>query len=258
MFEIYLDESGHTDPSICVVAGYAASSEVWDGFNLQWQELLGKYQINEFHAQPFFSRDPQGRMVREYKGWSEAKMCSFLSELINAINSAQPVLIGTALVVADFFALSPEKRLYLTGGQYSVRTGKVRGGAVQTPFHVAMQNTTIQAAKFTPVGESAHFVCDEQKQYCPYVIQRFKVVKERHPELALHGIVHASSKKMMPLQAADLAAYLGFQFAKERLKTDSLEPSSPFVELLGGQNRFDYLDIRILEAWTRDIPNRNS
>lgn len=245
-FMVYLDESGITDSQICVVAGYAATSLKWNIFTREWQTILKQNGLGEFHAKVFFGRR-QGHMVGEYNGWSDDRAANFLQQLITTITDINPTLIGTAVAVADFFDLAESQRRFVTGGSYHVKTGKLRGGATKTPFHVSMQNTTIQAAKFTPRGELAHFVCDDQEQYRAYVIERFNLIKARNPGLPLGGIVHRDSKSALPLQAADLACYLAFQFAKQRLRTGTTEPASPFLDLIGNENRFDYFDKPILQ-----------
>lgn len=62
-FTVYLDESGITDPQICVVAGFAATSLCWSMFAEEWRGALSEYGVGEFHAQVFFGRDPKGHMV---------------------------------------------------------------------------------------------------------------------------------------------------------------------------------------------------
>jgi hypothetical protein len=39
-FTVYLDESGITDPQICVVAGFAATSLCWSMFTEEWRGAL--------------------------------------------------------------------------------------------------------------------------------------------------------------------------------------------------------------------------
>jgi hypothetical protein len=252
-FTVYLDESGITDSQICVVAGFGATSLQWNVFTDDWRHVLTEYGIGEFHAQVFFGRDPQGRMVGKYKGWSQDKAGHFLRQLIGVLTAINPILTGTAISVVDFLALTTEQRQFVTGGTYDVRSGKLRGGATKTPFHVAMQNTTVQAAKFTPTSKLADFVCDDQRQYCTYVIERFNIIKARNPKLPLGHITHADSKTTLPLQAADLACYLAFQFAKLRLRTGTTEPASPFVDLIGNENRFDYFDNPVLQHLARGM-----
>jgi hypothetical protein len=238
-FVVYLDESGITDPSACLVAGYGASLRSWSDFSNRWLKVMDAYGVKEFHAQPFFKKRRLGLERRDADG--------FLEKLLQVIAATRPVLIGTSVSVPDFLTLSDAKRKYLTGGQLSVKTGKVSGGASKSPFHVAMQNTVIQAAKLAPKGEKAHFICDEQDRYRAYLVERFRQIKKRHPRLPLGGISHASSQKFPPLQAADLACYAAFQFTKERLETGNLEPSGLLSRLITERSRFDLLDRSLLE-----------
>ena len=87
-FTVYLDESGITDPQICVVAGFAAPSLCWSMFTEEWRGALSEYGVGEFHAQVFFGRDPKGHMVGEYKGWSQDKAGNFLKQLIGVTQLA--------------------------------------------------------------------------------------------------------------------------------------------------------------------------
>lgn len=244
-FVVFLDESGITDPSACVVAGYAASSLAWDTLCKSWGRILREYRVSEFHAEPFFKKDRLGL--------SAVNAQLLLEGLLEILARTRPRLVGTAISVADFLALAEPKRRYLTGGRYFEKTHKVKGGAAKTPFHIAMQNTVIQAARLAPKGEKANFICDEQKQYCGYVTERFNLIKNSHPTLPLGRISHASSKRFPPLQAADLACYAAFQFTKDRLKTGNLKVSGLLGRLVLGKSRFDYLDKALLESWANDI-----
>ncbi len=244
-FLVYLDESGITDPTACVVAGYAASSLRWSNFCRSWKRILLSYKVSEFHAEPFFKKDRLGLSI--------GNADRLLQSLLDVIARTKPTLVGTSIAVADFLALPEAKRRYLTGGSYFLKTKKVKGGAAKTPFHVAMQNTVIQAAKLAPKGEKANFICDEQRQYCAYVVERFNVIKKKHFSLPLGGISHVSSKEFLPLQAADLACYAAFQFSKERLKAGKLEASGILRSLIAEKNRFDYFDRALLEDWTEGV-----
>ena len=133
-FTVYLDESGITDPQICVVAGFAATSLCWSMFTEEWRGALSEYGVGEFHAQVFFGRDPKGHMVGEYKGWSQDKAGNFLKQLIGVLTTSNPTLAGTAINVVDFLALSAEQRRFLTGGSYHVRSGKLTRWSNQNAF----------------------------------------------------------------------------------------------------------------------------
>ena len=252
-FLVYLDESGITDPAACVVAGYAASSLSWTVYTRKWRKLLQKYRVTEFHAERFYARDRSGQMTGEYRGWSRATADLFLGDLINILTGINPVLVGTSVSVADFLALPEPKRRYLTGGNYYLQSGKVRGGAAKTPFHVAMQNTVIQAAKLAPKGENADFICDEQKQYRAYALQRFDIIKKNNPGVPLGTISYVSSERHLPLQAADLVCYAAFRFTKQRLSARVIEPSILLRQLITNRNRFDYLDKTCLIDFARGI-----
>ena len=244
-FFLYLDESGITDSSACVVAGYAASSLRWHNFCRSWRKILLAYNVDEFHAEPFFKKD--------HLGLSKSDADRFFESLLGVITKTKPTLVGTAVAVADFLSLPERERKYLTGGSYLVKTNKLRGGAAKTPFHIAMQNTIVQAAKLTPRGETMSVICDEQKQFRAYVVERFKAIKERHRNLPLGGISHLSSTDFLPLQAADLVCYAAFQFTKQRLKTGKVEASGLLRSLVTMNNRFDYIDRTLLKDWAADI-----
>jgi hypothetical protein len=62
MAQAYLDQSGITFTSrFCIVAGYVASATEWRLFRIEWFRILKKFGVEqEFHAQRFWSKDPQG------------------------------------------------------------------------------------------------------------------------------------------------------------------------------------------------------
>jgi len=249
MFKVYLDEAGIEKGSeIVTVAGVAMTLLRLSLFSAKWSEIIKAAGITEFKAKNFFYCDRRGRRGGEFGKWSEDKAQDFLGALLRLIKAANPVRVGTSMVVADFNVLSERARRYLTGAKYNPWKDKLTTpGAPNTPFHVPMQYTVLQAAKERPKRELAHFVCDRHDHYAGYVVQRFNEIAARHPKAGLGDIVHSESHKVAALQAADLLCYLLTKQARHRLQTGTMEPIPLLEEIAGGKFRFDYLDRPVLE-----------
>jgi hypothetical protein len=243
MLKVYLDESGiHDGAPVCVVAGYGNSVARWKAFERLWMRRIDRAKVKEFKATEFFDRNADGSGRGVYRNWSANDLLTFFNDLVAIINRTRPKLIGSVLSVNDFKALPREERQYLTGGGWhSLEKRFVTDGAPKRWFHVAMLNALFvahdQARKHL---DTAHFVCDQQKQYAPYVLQRFAEVKRRRPELRLGNLVYGVSHEIGALQAADLACYLCAQFGKERLEGRA-KPNYYFRQLINQYSRVDLL-----------------
>jgi hypothetical protein len=245
MFKTYLDESGiEGSAKICVVAGYSNTSGKWKLFEKLWSKRIGKAHIPEFKAHDFWARDDAKHRVGHYRNWTDAESNAFINDLINIINVHTPKMVGSAIVVPDFFSFSFDERRHLTGGMFDRVTHKwLTTGAPMTPFHVPMQNTVIQSAKLAKAEhETAYFVCDEQDQYYPLVHERFLQIKQRHPQLPFGTMVPESSIKICALQAADLVCYAAKIFYERKLKYGRDKLDYIFSRLLATYSGFIYFD----------------
>jgi hypothetical protein len=244
MIKVYLDESGiHDDAAICTVAGYAASWKKWKRFIKAWQRVLKQFGLLEvgFHAQQFFAR-----AGKEYRGWTPADTTDCFDRLIATINVIKACPVGSCLIVDVFRRLNVDERRYLTGARYDMSRSKwLTSGAPETPYHLPIQQVVVDAAHLASPSKKAHFVHDQQKQYGPLVLERFSelrnilAIKE-----CLGDIVFSPRLEAVPLQAADLIAFVATKYAEARLATGNprIAPSYEFRRVMERPNNIRFLD----------------
>ena len=257
MIKVYLDESGiHQGAAICTVAGYAASWENWKQFVPRWNKALKAFGLEEsgFHAKRFFAR-----AGKEYRGWKEVDTTECFNHLMNAINAARVVPVGSCLIVELFNRLNADERRYLTGAKFDVVRKKwLTSGAPNTPYHVPIQQAVIDAAKMTPVGSKVHFVHDQQTQYAPLVLERFAELKQiLSVRDKLGDMVFSSRQEAVPLQAADLVAFVATKYGEAKILDRSAPPSYEFQRIMERpNNRLRFFDERGLKLILGRCPSQ--
>lgn len=86
----YADESDTHDETCqqdgaegAVVAGYISWKKDWDHFDCEWQQVLDRYEVQEFHMQEF-SDEKNGAENPNWpcRGWSRKRRDESIHELI--------------------------------------------------------------------------------------------------------------------------------------------------------------------------------
>lgn len=143
MIEGYFDESGiHDGAKVCIVGGYYGTQAAWRKFEREWFKILAHYpelQNEGFHARRFFGRDPAGRRIGPFAGWSDEKANKLLERLVQGILRNRVFPIGYGAIVADFLALSLLQRQWLTGAHFRLDGKYVSGGNPTKPYYVPFQ-----------------------------------------------------------------------------------------------------------------------
>jgi hypothetical protein len=182
----------------------------------EWQRVLKQFGLEGIgvHAKRFFPRRGP-----EYEGWKEADTVECFNSLIAVINAAEVRAVGASLVVDIFNQLNADERRYVTGAQFGIKANKwLTSGAPKTPYHVPVQHAVIDGGKMASPENKAHFVHDQQNQYAPLVLERFAELKKALKiKDNLGDMVFSSRLEAIPLQAADLIAYVATKHAEARL-----------------------------------------
>jgi Protein of unknown function (DUF3800) len=208
MLKSYMDESGiHEQAKHCVIAGYVASTSAWKTFEKAWRRILAKAGHDEFHAQRFFSRDPQGNCVGPYAGWSLDQADAFLNRLLATIKSCDLYALGSIVNTDLFRSFSLNQRRFLTGGEF--RGSKwLRSGAPSKPYYLPFHHCVTEAAHRCAEGAKVHFFFDRNEQLSNWALALYRrlaqylEVRER-----LGDIAFPNSRDALPLQAADLLCH---------------------------------------------------
>jgi hypothetical protein len=213
-----MDESGiHDAAKLCVVAGFIGTGKQWERFQEQWGAHSAR---TPFHAQEFFSRDPNGERVGRYRHWTEQRATVYFDGLLRAIENTRLQPIGSALDVSAFRALSVEDRHRLTGGEWGRH--KIRlSGAPTKPYYLPFQDAIAWSLNEAERrGDfSVHFTFDEQRQLEGHALQVYNRIKRAAEQLMpdssrrMAGIGYESDTRVIGLQAADLLCYVWAQFA---------------------------------------------
>jgi len=221
MLQAYFDESGiHDDAHTCVVAGYTGSVAAWKKFERPWRRLLKKYSITEFHAQKFWSFQGRGKRASPFHTWADHEATTFLAEAFAILEKSRVAPIAAAVPNKDWRELPREYRHFLTGGDYDVVTqAAATPGAPTKSYYLALAACISNAARHALAGTTVHFVLDLNQQLAPYAIALFQKFKERgtaRVRSRLGSINFDSSEAALPLQAADMLAFLIYQHVGSR------------------------------------------
>ena len=219
----YLDDSGtHADSRWCVIAGYFGSERHWNRFDRDWRKVLDTEGLEEFHANRFWS-SVGGSNIPEYKGWDRERANKFIGALLNVIQSAQRIFpVSCAVLMEEWHKLSRDERAYLTGGAHDQEGKIVTSGAPNKPYFLPFLTAITTALEYCDSGLVMHFSFDHSRHFSGYAERYFKEIQtwnlakyERMGEISF-----VDSKKVTPIQAADLLAFETYRYGLARLKVN--------------------------------------
>lgn len=173
----YIDDSGtHASSPVCVAAGYFGGSHYCKQFDLDWDCAIKRRGLSEFHANRFWSRNPEGIAVSEYKDWGEEDCKFFLAELLEIIRRYRIWPVGSAVVLSDWNSLELEERRHLTGGVYQGGRFK-NGGAPSKQYFVPFLFAVHSVAAHCDEGHVVDFVVDQSRTLNGYAFEYFERIK---------------------------------------------------------------------------------
>jgi len=213
MVQAYMDDSGsHANSHNCVVAGYFGGVAELGRFERQWQPIIERYGVSEFHAKRFWARDNNAKPVGEYKGWSERKLFGFLDALLKVIESRKIYPFASGVLGEEWKKHSLAQRRVFTGA-----TRQHPSGAPSKPIFMGFVTNVIRIAFYCKPGIRVNFVFDDNPKTEEWAYPCYDGIKQMGGSLSsrLGELTFASSAKAVPLQAADLLAYQAHKWAKE-------------------------------------------
>jgi len=195
VWKAYIDDSLETD-KVLILAGYIACAKEWDAFSVKWKTRLGELRLAEF------------KMVQRVHSYPEMN-----GYLYKAIEEHVHCLLCIAAPI------EPLKSACKTVGlPYSN----------DLPYHMASKALTDTLAQM--YRDPVDFTFDEQDQISKTVCETWPTylknadpfIRENMGQLPMFG----KSVMLMPLQAADMAAYW---YRRRWIEEGSFEnPSLPF------------------------------
>jgi Protein of unknown function (DUF3800) len=205
MLRGYFDDSGsHPNSDIVVMAGLFGYPNQWDYLAELWAKKLadpcpGKPPLSRFHMAPCQAGD------EEFLGWKRVE-CDFLvDELIKIIRKTAVYGFGCAMPRKHYDALII--------GEHRRASGNAETICIINCFVKLIQF----AQDITPDKEAAFIFDDrpEQKRNVQKIYEVYQDLKQEGIEIT--SATFASSKKILPLQAADLLAWEIYQDSLDSL-----------------------------------------
>jgi hypothetical protein len=226
MLAAYLDDSGtHQSSDIVLMAGFFGYPNQWDYFSELWAEKLaapcpGKPPLSRFHMTECQAGDG------EFLGWRRVETDFLVHELGSIIIKAGLYGFGGAIARKHYDQLI---------------TGDLRRstGDAETMCIINSFVKIIDLVKRLQFAQSIALIFDDRPQIKGNVQKIFDVYKGASVGSDIVALSFASSKKILPLQAADLLAWEIYQDALSALagRPDSLPPNRPQFERLIKQGR---------------------
>ena len=198
----YFDESGGEQNF--VIAGALARSSVWEALTEDWQRVLDREDLAEFHA----SDCAQG--VEEFVELSKERRESLYREFAEIIQAHEGINgIGVAMNVAAWKVM------------FSELFPPNLPAVFEKPWLFAFGQVLMAAVQWCPDGEQIAFVFDDQREFRYQALQGYDVYKNRIPAgTAIPRQVVSNLRTRLgpdptfgrscdhpPLQVADLLAY---------------------------------------------------
>lgn len=213
-FHAYLDDSGtHDTAPWTVVGGAIGSKSSWQSLTNQWQAVLARFKVPDFHAS-----DLQ-RFHDQYDGWDESKRRQFIALLLKIIEKERLTVIWCAVeqgmyknIASDF----PE--FQVTPYQFCCEM------CIQVIRFVAEKRKSI-----LPIAVTFE---EGQRVNSPFmmnlILPGYKTI-QRQRALGIRQL-NFVSEYIPPLQVADFIAY---EFAKEfaRPRFGDRPPRYTFLQL---------------------------
>jgi hypothetical protein len=194
MLQVCFDDSGRLDQGrTSWIAGYAARTEVWEGFSDRWDAALKSPPSIQY-----FKMTDAYALAREFEGWTTEARNKKVHALIDVITQTE-ILYGIAVALhnADYLGIAKDT------------IGMPFNDQFYFLFQSAIQQTFVY--QFTAgITERVDFIFDESNKQLDEVMAVWLHLMAVAPP-KLHNLVNGppmfrDDKKFMPLQAADLLA----------------------------------------------------
>lgn len=214
-YSAYFDESTGNGSPVYVVAGFLSQDALWAQFGKEWKEVLDEFRITAFHAQHFAQRK------EEFLGWEESKRQRLLAALLQIVQ--RRAQFGFAAVVhAQAFR-------EVFKGKDRAEIGSVYGLCCLSCF----TETGEWAKTNYQIEPIAHFF-DAGNKNAGQVLKTYQEVKndQERIDYRLGTIAFESDSVLVPLQAADLAAYELWKWLDEHFAKKTRHGRYPLQELV--------------------------
>jgi hypothetical protein len=225
MLQLYLDASGNSaDQPVVVVAGWLATSDIWNQFDSLWRNFLKRHNLARFHATDYWARRrPYSRMADKEYATVHIEICEILTQF-------KLVGIGYGVTVAAFNEWRNRARDFYHPDPYffclSHLLRKAIMGITEHPRDTGIEIICDAESKNAPVGREIAAWRTERLRRTPIVSPQLA-----QPDRPV-SFDYRPSLDCTALQAADVFAHGVFQFMCNNLQglTEAKPPSIRDVE----------------------------
>jgi hypothetical protein len=211
-YSAYFDESSGNDSPILVVAGLLSTDAQWGLFEKEWKEILTEFRIKAFHDSHFATRK------KGFRGMQESTRQALLAKLLDVVTRRAQLGFGAVIHLAAF---------------EDVFQGPERTD-IGSPYKLAC------TACFLEIGEWAKrnyqikpvsYIFDSGNVHSNELSQHF-LESKKNVEYRLGSLTFESDEVLVPLQAADLAAYELWKWLDEHFATKTMRGRFPLKEVV--------------------------
>jgi hypothetical protein len=238
MLTAYFDDSG-TSPSnqVAVVAGYLGSVAQWERFNTRWAVLLRKYHVKALHRADLES------FQKEFYGWTPERKTEFLKKAHAIIRACTYTAIGANLIKADLAEIL---------GDSAEKIGGAYGWCAHTCLVAISQ--WCDAKRY---NQPIQFVFEAGTEGQGQIDRMFRFLSRNDyfRRLCRVGGWSFQNKSVMPLQAADTAAYEFYKLIHGHVIERGIRGVRKSARDLFRQQELQYLrdwDRPNLERWAKE------
>lgn len=230
MLLAYSDESGHAADPKCRhvgMAGLIASSEGWDRADKLWLAALEKHRVQHFHMRHF------AHSLGEFSGWPEDRRRSLMNDLLNAVVSITPTIVGSVISMEAWRAQSEDYK-----------------AAFLDPYYCCLQEFVFLAdVHGATVGDDrVSIILSQNTEFDGRAKSLAEIlVSSSSMPGSLSSITYADMRERPGLQAADLIAYETV-LAHDQLARGERKVRYPFQRIRGNDSFFRYMDGTYLQA----------
>lgn len=227
MLYAFMDDSGtHGGSNVVALAGFVGSEETWIEVDNRWRGILDNAKwpsrLSEFHMYDCVHGDAEFLDGR----WNFAERLMLYGELKSLLSSSRLIPVGASIISACLDRIS-ENDLKVLAAE-NVRLGT----PLDVVFHALVQQL-IAVTLTIDRSETIGIVFDNAtkareatfSEMCDHYMNEFYLGS------AFTGYGFADSKKIPPIQAADLIAYGTFRLAQDRYYPETSEPYFPVVPI---------------------------
>lgn len=214
MMSVYFDESTGNGSPILVVAGFLSTDAQWLLFEREWRAVLDNFGLRAFHMQHFATRKG------EFRGMDEPVRKRLLDGLLGIIRNRTMLGFASAVHLAAFNELFKGNERIATGSPYNLC-------ALSCNLHVG------EWAKSNYQIEPIAFFYDMGNRHGGEVFDTFRDEKKdgANVEYRLGSLTFEDDEILVPLQAADIAAYELWKWLDEHYAEKTRHGRYPLQEI---------------------------